>query len=109
MRQSYTAVIERNRVFEGTFATEPYECGWASEAIFFVRKLDTTGTIAGTRLSVQISPDGMRWCDTGSQLQLTDAETDFCRVTHFGNWLRLAGELAAGTGMRVIISLALKE
>jgi len=109
IRQSYTAVVERNRLFSGTFATEPYECGWASEAIFFIRKLETIGLVAGSSLSVQISADGIRWCDEGSVATLTDGEVDFVKVKRFGNWLRLAGEWPEGVSARLIVSLALKE
>ena len=109
VRQSYTAVVERNRVFSGKFATEPYECGWASEAVFFVRKLETGGALVGSILRVQISPDGIRWCDEGAIMTLTDAEVDFVKVQHFGNWLRLAGDWTAGASANVIVALALKE
>ena len=37
MKQIHTAVLERFGTFSGDFATEPYEAGWAEEAIFFVR------------------------------------------------------------------------
>ena len=29
--------LEIKKWFEGEFQTHPYECGWADEAIFFVR------------------------------------------------------------------------
>jgi hypothetical protein len=109
IRQNYTAVVERNTTFTGEFASEPYECGWASEAIFFIRKLETGGQVAGTPLRVQISPDGMHWCDEGTQVVLTSAEVDFVRVRRFGNWLRLAGTLVQGATLRAIIALSLKE
>ncbi len=109
IRQNYTAVVDRNRTFTAEFASEPYECGWASEAIFFIRKLETSGTVAGTAVRVQISPDGMRWCDEGAALALTDAEVDFVRVRHFGNWLRIAGTLPEGASLRAIVALSLKE
>ena len=109
VRQSYTVVVERNRVFRGEFATEPYECGWASEAIFYVRKLDIAGELVGSALRVQISPDGIRWCDEGSIVTLTDAEVDFVKVHHFGSWLRLAGDWTAGASAKLIVALALKE
>ena len=38
-RQVYTAVVERNVTWEGAFATEPYEAGWAAEALIFIRVL----------------------------------------------------------------------
>ena len=109
IRQSYTAVVERNRECSGSFASEPYECGWASEAILFVRKLGQPADCAGQQLRVQISPDGMRWCDEGSTLTLSQAEVDFVRVRHFGNWLRLAGDWPAEVSCRLLIALALKE
>jgi hypothetical protein len=40
MRQSFTAVVERNVTWQGEFAVEPYEAAWATEAIYFVRVLD---------------------------------------------------------------------
>ena len=43
LRRSYTAVVERNALWQGEFATEPYEAAWASEAIFFVRALADAG------------------------------------------------------------------
>lgn len=109
IRQSYTAVVERNQEMTGRFASEPYECGWASEAIFFVRCLETEGAVAGTTARVEISPDGMHWAAEGTVLTLTENEVDFCKVSRFGNWLRLSGELPAGTRARVLIALCLKE
>jgi hypothetical protein len=109
IRQSYTAIVERNRTFTGSFSTEPYECGWSSEAIFYVRKLGTEGAVAGTPVRVQISPDGMHWCDEGTTFTLTEASVDFCKVSHYGNWLRLTGELPAGASITVLVALCLKE
>ena len=108
LRESYTAIVERSQELNGSFATEPYECGWAGEAIFFVRILESEGGIAGTQLQVQISPDGIRWRDEGTGLTLSGAEVDFCKVGHFGNWLRLAGTLPDGASIRAIIALSLK-
>ncbi len=109
-RQSYTAVIERNTVWSGSFATEPYETAWAGEAIFFVRALEAEGVPTGAGARVQISPDGMHWCDEGTVLPLpTMAEaTTFARVHHFGSWLRLAAELPHEARVRVIVYLVLK-
>lgn len=109
LKQSYTAVIERNRVFSGRLESEPYECGWAGEAIFFVRKLAISGDVHDVPLQVQISPDGMRWADEGTTLTLSQNEIDFCKVTHFGNWLRLTGDLPPGLELTLIITLHLKE
>ena len=67
MRQSHTAVVERNQLWEGEFATEPYEAGWSHEAIFFVRILRAEAAdsspkpLIDVELQVQISPDGIHW------------------------------------------------
>lgn len=108
LRESYTAIVERSEQLWGSYATEPYECGWAGEAIFFVRILERVGDVEGVTLNVQISPDGIRWCDEGTSLVLSGAEVDFCRVSHFGNWLRLVGRLQDGASVRAVIALSLK-
>jgi len=110
LRQSYTAVVERNVQWSGTFSTEPYECAWASEAIFFIRALD----IDGERLveaEVQISPDGIHWVNEGSMIVLPQQLDDVthCKVSHFGGWLRLSGELPKNHSVTVVVYLALKE
>lgn len=110
VRQSYTAVVERNRLWTGPFETEPYEAAWASEAIFFIRALEATQINAEAQAKVQISPDGIYWCDEGTIITLP-AETGavaFGRVQQFGGWLRLAGALSDGSSIKVIVYLALK-
>ena len=110
MRQSHTAVLARNETWSGEVATEPYEVAWASEAIVFLRVLEPAEVPYGVTLRVQISPDGMRWCDEGSVVALggdPDVPT-FVRVTHFGGWLRLTGSLADGVVAKVVAYLALK-
>ena len=131
LRRSFTAVVERNVRWQGDFATEPYEAAWASEAIFFVRALEVevSAELAGTAgvqiladvdplrflpvcsARVQISADGIHWADEGSDFILPlerDAVT-FCKVKHFGGFLRLVGELPSGLEIRVLVSLVLKE
>ena len=108
MRNSATAVIERNVTWSGPFATEPWEAAWATEAIFFVRRLDDSRVPLCAW--VQISPDGIRWVDEGQGLDLEkDAEMAFVRVREFGGWLRLAGELAPRGSAKVLVYLSLKE
>ncbi len=113
LRRSYTAVVERNVRWQGDFASEPYEATWASEAIFFVRALEVnpSGIAAAYSAAVQISADGIRWVDEGTRFNLPtqrDAVT-FCKVRHFGGWLRLVGKTEPGDGIKVLVSLALKE
>jgi hypothetical protein len=107
---SITSVIERNRVWRGRFETEPWEAAWAKEALFFIRALDVAGVADAALARVQISPDGMRWCDEGATVSLPTAvdELSFGRVTHFGGWLRLTGELPPGVELKVICYLVLK-
>ena len=107
VNKTYNAVVERNVVWEGEFATEPYECGWAREAIIFIRSLRGGST---ARCRVQISADGMRWCDEGSDFDLprAEGETTWCRVAHFGNWLRVVGNTGDET-TTVLVTLSLKS
>jgi hypothetical protein len=111
MRQSHTAVVARNEAWSGGVATEPFEAAWASEAIAFLRVLEVPEGPPGGRLRVQVSPDGMRWCDEGSSIELpTDPDVPtFVRLRHFGGWLRLAGALPDGVRAKVIAYLVLKE
>ncbi len=110
MRRSHTTVVERNVTWSGAFATEPLEAGWASEAIFFVRVLEGAGPASPAAASVQISPDGIHWCDEGTSLTIPSAPAlSFARVAHFGGWLRLAGDLPAGSSLKVIVYCTLKE
>ncbi|ACU96372.1 hypothetical protein [Saccharomonospora viridis] len=110
MRQSQTAVLERYRVLEGDFATEPYEAGWASEARWFVRVLDAR---PGTKLvfTTQISPDGLHWCDADVPAQVADGEGLISwPVREFGQWLRIKGSVTGEEGSaKVLIYLTLKE
>jgi len=111
MRQSHTAVVARNETWSGDVATEPYEVAWAGEAMMFLRVLEPPDGPPGARLRVQVSPDGMRWCDEGSTLELPvdpDVPT-FVRLRRFGGWLRLAGHLPDGVRAKVIAYLVLKE
>lgn len=110
IRESHTAIVARNEPWSGAVATEPYECGWAGEAIIFVRALEVSGTPAPVQARVQISPDGMRWVDEGSHFTLPAAPDaiGFVRVREFGNWLRLAAELPDGFTIKALVTLSLK-
>ena len=118
VRRSYTAIVERNVLWQGEFATEPYEAAWASEAIFFVRALGDVSPktlqdlLEGSGVArVQISADGIHWVNEGTVLNLP-AQKDavrFCKVSHFGGWLRLVGDMREDRTITVLVSLALKE
>jgi hypothetical protein len=109
IRESQTAVIARNERWSGQAATEPYEAGWASEAVIFIRALaDAQG--AGGTARVEISPDGMRWVPEGATfpLPVSKDEVTFARVAHFGNWLRVSSELPDGAALTVLVTFHLK-
>ena len=111
MRQVHTAVLERFGTFSGDFATEPYEAGWAEEAIFFIRVDAVEGATPALTGKVQISPDGIAWVDEGITLPaVTHPGVAFTRVRHFGNWLRLACQVSGGQArFRGMIYLCLKS
>jgi hypothetical protein len=109
LRRSFTAVLEKNSTFESDFATEPYEAGWALEARWFVRILESS---PGIRLTVtpQISPDGLFWCDEGSEpLVMEQPGLASLPLGNFGQWLRLDVRLGGEhPRVKVLIYLALK-
>lgn len=92
MRQFQTTITERKLNFTGEFTTHPYEAGWASEAISFIRVEEVSGESAELEAVVQISVDGVRWVDEGTTFQKISETGDyFVRVSHFGGYLRLRG------------------
>lgn len=110
MRQSHTAIPERNVEWTGEFSIEPYEVAWAGEAIYFVRVLQADTLSEPVTARIQISPDGIHWCDEGSELVIDpQAGVYFCRLSQFGGWLRAVGNVPAGGRLRVIVYLVLKE
>lgn len=110
MRQFYTSVIERREPFKGPFVTEPYETGWASEAIYFVSVESPSEADVDLDLHVQISVDGVEWLDEGSVLRCLSADgRGFVRVSNFGGWLRLRGRAPDDHDVVVTVQLALKE
>jgi hypothetical protein len=111
MRQFHTAVVERQRDIVDHLETHPYEAGWARQAIFFVRVEEVSGEDPRLNARVQISADGVRWVDEGSVMApITSAGDYFVRVSHFGGWLRLCGEVTgANARFKLTVQLVLKE
>lgn len=109
LRESTTAVIARNERWSGIAATEPFEAGWATEAVIFVRVLKApVGPMPDAR--VELSPDGMRWLPEGTRFPIPGAEEALAmaRIAHFGNWLRIAADFDAGSEATVMVTLHLK-
>lgn len=107
--ENLTAIVARNESWTGQSATEPYEGGWAKEAIVFVRALkQPKGRLPQAR--IEISADGMHWAAEGSVFDLPSSKdaVSFQRVAHFGNFLRIAADLPAGSEITVLVSLHLK-
>lgn len=111
MKHFANVVLERHTSVTGSFATEPYEAGWASEAIFFVRAEEIVGEQPLLRAKVQISADGVHWVDEGTAFDPITATGDyFVRVRHFGGWLRLCSEVQGDDSRFVLmVHLTLKE
>lgn len=109
LADSTSAVVARNVLWQGEAATEPYEAGWAREALLFVRALKPpSGSIPEAQ--VEISPDGMRWVPEGTRFPLPDSQdaVTFARVRHFGNWLRVTASLPEGAEITVLVTFHLK-
>lgn len=106
LRESTTAVIVRGERVENGFSSEPYEAGWAVEAVVFLLGMDDG---EGGEATVEISPDGMHWAHEGAVLAIpARGEVAFARVARFGNWLRLGMRLPEGGARRVMATLHLK-
>lgn len=106
MRRFYTSVVELRQPFTGTVASEPYECGWADEAIFFITAEEEGAEFDEIDLQVQISADGIRWISEGTQARLAGPGLAACRVSHFGGWLRVSGSIR-GRSKRAVVSVRL--
>ena len=109
LAHSTTAIVARNDLWRGEGASEPYECGWAREAIVWVRAMAVEGDLRGVHARIQISPDGMRWIDEGTTFPLPTEQdgVTFARLSHFGNWLRIAADIPDGE-ITVLVTFHLK-
>ncbi|MGV3649943.1 MAG: hypothetical protein ACO1OK_00840 [Devosia sp.] len=110
MRMSNSAVVTRNITWSGLAHSEPYEAGWAGEAVIFVRALKPG--IGGAGIAhVEMSADGMNWAREGTSFPLPTGENEvtFGRVSHFGNWLRIAAEFPEGASLVVLVTLHFKS
>jgi hypothetical protein len=109
MRRFYTSVVELRQPFRSAIASEPYECGWADEAIFFITAEEEGAEFDEIDLEVQISADGIRWVSEGTQVRMTGPGLAACRVSRFGGWLRISGTIKGRTERAVLsVRLALK-
>jgi hypothetical protein len=110
VRDFHTSVVELRQPFTGAVSSEPYECGWADEALFFVTVEEDDPEFETLNLRVQISADGVRWVDEGTTLPVMSGPgVAAAKVRHFGGWLRLIGTLTGRSAAATLsIRLALK-
>jgi hypothetical protein len=91
MRHFHASAVERRKYFKGAVSSHPMEAGWAGEAIFFLIIEEVKGVL---NAGVEISADGINWIKEGAVFPLIDKPGHyFCKVSHFGNWLRVSGEV----------------
>ena len=113
MRSSMTAVLEREGITGQKFTTEPYEAAWAGEARWFVRTLDVPESVERVDFTVQVSPDGLHWCDIdGDKHSIYKTGVVSWTTREFGGWLRLRASVSCAnspdTTVPALIYLALK-
>jgi hypothetical protein len=107
--ENITAIIARNERWSGEAESEPYEAGWAREAVFFIRAIKQPIGKA-PKACVEISADGMHWLSEGTEFDMP-AEKDAvaaARIAHFGNWLRVTSRFEDGAECTVLVTLHLK-
>lgn len=107
--ENITAIVARNETWRGEAATEPYEAGWAREAVIFVRLLKEPKGAPATA-HVEMSPDGIHWLREGTSFTLPGKRDGLAmaRIAHFGNWLRIVARLEDGSECNVLVTLHLK-
>jgi hypothetical protein len=107
--ENLTAIVARNEKWTGEAATEPFEAGWAREALIFVRALKEPKGEPPTAW-VEISPDGMHWVREGTELRMPGAKDGIAvaRLISFGNWLRLSTQFGPDAECTVLVTIHLK-
>ena len=75
-----------------------------------MRALAVDGPTANVEARVQLSPDGIHWVDEGTRFAISAVKDGltFARVSHFGNWLRVAADLPAGMKLTMLVSITVK-
>lgn len=111
MRLFNASHLEVKKTFDADFQTNPYEAGWASEAIFFITVESVSGNDPRLTAEVEISPDGINWVGEGTvSAPITHRGVHFVRARHFGNYLRLNCKITGEEArFRLNIQIALKE
>lgn len=110
LAESYTAVIARGEDWVNGSTTEPYEAGWAREAMIVIRTLEADRLESGCVAHVQVSLDGMHWADEGTTIAIAPSVDGLGlgRVTGFGHYLRLRVEMPETASGFMLATLNLK-
>ena len=98
MKNIHTAPLEvLSAKANGPFATEPFEAGWADEALAMIYVRETAGPAPNLLLQAQVSADGARWMDHHTPVFNIDRPgAHYLELERFGNWLRVTGEVSGG-------------
>jgi hypothetical protein len=100
----------RGDTWQGAFAGEPYEAGWAREAVIFVRLLKAAGRPRRRRGERRRSGG---WHALGRG-RLARPRPGACRRgrfrqgAHFGNWLRVSGRMPEGASGQALVTVHLE-
>lgn len=107
--ENITAIVARNERWSAQAASEPYEAGWAREAVIFLRALKSPKG-PQPRVRAEMSADGMHWVPEGSECDMPTTQDGIAmlRIRHFGNWLRVAADFQAGSETTVLVAIHLK-
>lgn len=108
MRHFNASAVERRITVSDILNSHPMECGWASEAIFFI--IVEYLNDGNTRLNafVQISADGINWVNEGTHFPEIDKVGHYyVKVAHFGNWLRVTGQVSGSDDASIKLSVHL--
>ena len=111
MRNFHMVVLERFKEGSEEFATEPYEAGWATEALFFIRLHELRGQNPSIYARVQISADGIEWVNHGAVFpEISVPGNYYLDVDRFGGWLRLVCDTKGiDCAYKITVQLSLKE
>jgi hypothetical protein len=111
MRHFQNSVLDYKHELKGDYSSAPMETAWATEAMFFVRLENVSGTGFLFNARAQISVNGIDWIDEGTSFATISGEGQYViRLKHFGGWLRLVGEqLGSGATAILTTNIVLKE
>lgn len=82
------AMMLRGWIRHARTELEPYEAGWAREAVAFVCIHQATDPSARLLVELETSPDGLRWTSLVPLQELSPSGVHRIRGEGFGNWLR---------------------